>query len=216
MVRKSAQFAYGFKLIATWMLIPFVLMLGVLLAQEFSHKMTTTEVTLGEETYSGYPDEVLCYKTIINGNEREIYVPTNYRTGDRVTIVLRDGNFYKTPNDAKDLKACTTFGGRFMKVCNNNFGIHAAAIAAVLLVTFLLTVTKTKEIRKIYPKLSKITDISGIICSVIMSTVLVYAVIDNSLTSLGFAYLSLFLGIIYTTILSIAWICEFIIMARGK
>ena len=77
-------------------------------------------------------------------------------------------------------------------------------------------IKKAKEVRKIYPKLSKITDTAGIVCSVIMSSLLIYAVIDNTLTSLGFAYLGLFLGMIYTAIFAIAWIVEFIIMIRLK
>lgn len=216
MVRKTAQIAYGFKQIATWMLIPFVLMLGVMLVMEFSHRFTTTEVILGEETYSGYPDEYHAFKADINGKEEYVHAPVTSLTGDTITVILRDGKYYKTPEDADDLKECTSFGGRFMKVCGNNFGIHAAALAAVLLVTFLATIKKTKEVRELYPKLSKITDIAGIICSAIMSVVLIYAIIDNSLTSIGFAYLSLFLGIIYTAISVIAWVCELIIQMRLK
>ena len=216
MANKPVQLAYGFKLIATWMLIPFVLLLSVLLIQEFTHRFSTTEVTLGEETYSGYPDEYHAFKTDINGKERVVQAPVTSKTGDTITIILRDGNYYKTPHDADDLKACTTFGGRFMKVCGNNFGIHAAAIAAILLITFLITFTKTKDVRKVYLKLSKITDNAGMICSAIMSLVLVFAVIDGSLTSLGVAYLGLFLGIIYTAILAIAWLVECIIQMYCK
>lgn len=216
MANKPAQLAYGFKLIATWMLIPFVLMLSVLLIQEFTHRFSTTEVTLGEETYSGYPDEYHAFKTDINGKERVVQAPVTSKTGDTITVILRDGSYYKTPKDAEDLKATTTFGGRFMKVCGNNFGIHAAAIAAVLLISFFLTLTKTKDVRKVYPKLSKITDIAGMICSAIMSFLLVYAIIDGSLTSLGLAYLGLFLGIIYTAIFAIAWFAECIIQMCCK
>ena len=216
MVRKSAQFAYGFKLIATWMLIPFVVLVSALLIREFSHSFTSAEVTLGEEVHSSYPDEYHAFESDINGKTDYVHAPVTCKPGDTITVILRDGKYYKTPGDAEDLKACTTFGGRFMKAVDNNFGIHTVAIAAVLLVTFLLTIKKTKEVRKIYPKLSKITDIAGIVCSVIMSSLLIYAVIDNTLTSLGFAYLGLFLGMIYTAIFAIAWIVEFIIMIRLK
>ena len=57
MIKKPIFLAYGIKLIATWMLIPFVLMFVPILVKEFSATFSTQDVVLQEETYSGYPDE---------------------------------------------------------------------------------------------------------------------------------------------------------------
>jgi len=43
---KPVHFAYGIKLVALWMLIPFVLMFIPRLANEFKFQMTTAEVML--------------------------------------------------------------------------------------------------------------------------------------------------------------------------
>lgn len=216
MTNKIAQFVYGFKLIATWMLIPFVLFFSLMLYNEFKIKVTTTEVTLMKQLYSAYPDEYLAFEADINGKTRGVHAPVTSKSGDKITVVLRDGSYYLTPKTPDDLKAYTTFSGRFLKVCNNNLGYHAVALAVVLLITFLLTIGKTKDIRKIYPKLSKSADIAGIICSVIMSLALLYAVLDNSLTSMGIAYLALYLGIVYTAVFSISWLIEFTVFSRAK
>ena len=78
--------------------------------------------------------------------------------------------------------------------------------AVVLLITFLLTLGKKKLIRKEAPKLSKVTDITGIICSISMSAALIYGVVDNTLMGLGVAYMFLVLGMIYTTVFTVSWI----------
>ena len=109
-----------------------------------------------------------------------------------------------------------TVPGRFVRIVNSNFGIHLLAIAAVLLVGFLLTFPKRKEIRSQHPALSKVTDIAGMICSGVMSAALVFGVIEGSLTGIGIAYLGLFLGIAYTAVFLIAWIVQFLIMTFAK
>ena len=206
MIKKPMIFAYGIKLIAMWMLIPFILMFIPALAREFAVNVTTQQVVLGEQTYSRYPDEVLYFNTDVNGKEREVSAPVTCKTGDTVTIVLRNGSYSHTPRDAKELAEHATFRGRFLKICNNNFGIHTAAIAVVFLLTFIVTFKKRKVLRAECPKLSIVTDIAGLACSVIMSASLLYAVMDNGLGALGIAYLSLFLGIAYTVIFIISWI----------
>lgn len=67
MIRKPVFWAYGIKLIATWMLIPFILMFVPILVSEFSATFSAQEVVLQEETYSGYPDKFSSFKTTING-----------------------------------------------------------------------------------------------------------------------------------------------------
>jgi hypothetical protein len=49
-----------------------------------------------------------------------------------------------------------------------------------------------------------------------MSAALLYGVIDNTLTSLGIAYLGLFLGILYTAVFVIVWAVRSAIAAPGK
>ena len=75
-----------------------------------------------------------------------------------------------------------------------------------MLITFFLTLGKKKLIRKEAPKLSKVTDIAGIICSISMSAALIYGVVDNTLMGLGVAYMFLVLGMIYTAVFSVSWI----------
>ena len=206
MLKKPMIFAYGIKLIAMWMLIPFIVMFIPMLAEEFSVKVTTQQVVLGEQTHSPYSDEILFFKADVNGTERDVGAPVTCKTGDTVTIVLRDGSYYITPDDAQELADCTTFGGRFLKICNNNFGYHTVVIAAVLLITFLVTFRKRKDLRAELPTLSKVTDITGLSCSVIMSAAVLYALADNGLGAIGIAYLGLLLGIAYTVIFIISWI----------
>ena len=216
MKRNPLQFAYGLKLVALWMLIPFILFFIPLLAKEFSGKVTTQEVTLMEETHSGYPDEILCFKTDINGKERIVFAPVTSKTGDKVTVILRNGSYFTTVLDPADQFKHATFAGRFLKVCGNNFGYHTVIIAAVLLLTFLITFRQRKDIRSKYQKLSKITDIGGMIVCFIMSAALIYGAIEGSLMGIGFAYLGLFLGIIYTAVFVIAWVIEWLIFNFSK
>ena len=208
MFNKASQFAYGIKLIATWMLIPFVLMFIPILCKEFRYQMTACEVTLMKETYSAYPDEYSSFETEINGRERVVQAPVTSKEGDKITVILRNGEYYLTPQDSGTMDSYMTFGGRFIRVTNNNLGYHVIGLSIALVLSFLFTFKNRRAIRKTYPLLSKVTDIAGITVSVIMSAVLVYAAIDGTLTSLSFAYLSLMLGIAYTAIFVLAWIVD--------
>ena len=216
MIRKPFHFVYGIKLIATWMIIPFVLMFIPMLTKEFKAKITTQEVVLMKQAYSGYPDEYLNYETDINGKKRYVQAPVTSKEGDTVTVLLRDGDYYLTPFDSEEMNKHATVKGRFLKVCDNNFGYHVIGLAAALLLSFLLTLKKTKAIRSEHPKLSKATDIGGIIVSVIMSASLLFGVIDNTLDGLAVAYLALSLGIIYTAVFVLAWAVQSIIAAFAK
>ena len=207
MVRKTALFAYGIKVIAIWMLIPFVLMFIPRFAGEFGAKVTVQEVTLVKETFSMYPDE---------HKKTNVIAPLTSKEGDTITVILRDGEYYKTANDAEDINANVSFAGRFMKIANNNFGYHVIGLAAAFLLTFLLTIKRGKAIRKTAPKLSKITAAIGFAVSVLMSAALLYGVIDNSLTSLGIAYLGLSLGILYTAVFVIVWAVRSAIAGPAK
>ena len=133
MVRKTALFAYGIKVIAIWMLIPFVLMFIPRLAGEFGAKVTVQEVTLVKETFSMYPDEHKRYEADVNGRKTNVIAPLTSKEGDTITVILRDGEYYKTANDAEDINANVSFAGRFMKVANNNFGYHVLGLAAAVL-----------------------------------------------------------------------------------
>ena len=198
MVRKTFLFAYGIKVIAIWMLIPFVLMFIPRFAGEFGAKVTVQEVTLVKETFSMYPDEHKRYEADVNGRKTNVIAPLTSKEGDTITVILRDGEYYKTANDAEDINANVSFAGRFMKIANNNFG------------------KRGKAIRKTAPKLSKITAAIGFAVSVLMSAALLYGVIDNSLTSLGIAYLGLSLGILYTAVFVIVWAVRSAIAGPGK
>lgn len=206
MIRKPFMFLYGIRLIALWMLLPFVFMFIPMLVSEFSAKMSTEEVRLLKQTYSFYPEDVSCFEVDVNGTHRSIYVPVTCKEGEVITVILKDGEYYKTPEDAKDIHVCTSFTGRFMKVCNNNFGYHTVGAAAVLLISFLITADKSKTIRSDHPKFSKVTDIVGAICSGVMSIALVYAVSEGTLYGIGIAYIGLFVGIIYTAVFVAAWV----------
>ena len=216
MVRKTALFAYGIKIIAIWMLIPFVLMFIPIFAGEFGAKVTVQEVTLVKETFSMYPDEHKRYEADVNGRKTNVIAPLTSKEGDTITVILRDGEYYKTANDAEDINANVSFAGRFMKIANNNFGYHVIGLAAAFLLTFLLTIKRGKAIRKTAPKLSKITAAIGFAVSVLMSAALLYGVIDNSLTSLGIAYLGLSLGILYTAVFVIVWAVRSAIAGPAK
>jgi len=205
MIRKALRFTYGVKLIATWMIIPFILMFIPQLVSEFRQDITTTAVTLLEETYSGYPDVYRCFKAEVNGKMRDVQAPVTSETGDTITVVLRNGEYYLSVKEPNDYRDHVTFSGRFLRVCNNIFGYHVIGIGAVLLLSFLITIRKRKEIRTKMPGISKVTDIAGLICAVIISVPMVYAVIENSLSGIGFAYLGLFLGIAYTAAFALAW-----------
>ena len=176
-----------------------------ILSAEFSTRVSAQEVTLLKETFSYYPDEHKCFEVDINGTIRSINAPVTCESGDTVTIILRNGSYYITPKTPEILKANTTFMGRFLKVVNNNFGYHVIGFAAGLLITSLITVKNRKTIRSVYPNLSRATDIVGIIVSAIMSAALLYAVIDSTLTSLGIAYLFLFVGMVYMAVFVIIW-----------
>ena len=216
MARRPVEFAYGIKLIALWMLIPFLCLMIPKFYAEFSTKMTAQEVTLGEERYSMYPDEYKGFRAEINGNEVGVYAPVTSKKGDKITVVLRDGNYYLTPKNEQILKSYTTFGGRFVRVANNSGGFHVLGLAAMLLITFLITLKKNKEIREVYPKLAKTTKIIGAICCGFMSAATLYYSIDGSLTSVGWLLIGLFVGIIYTLIFLLAWITECAIMTFAK
>jgi hypothetical protein len=208
MISKPVSFAYGIKLVALWMLIPFVLMFIPRLATEFSAKVTIHEATLVADSFSNYPDEILWFDADINGQRYNVSAPTTAKVGDKVTVVLRDGNYYRTASDDQILHEATTFSGRFLKVTNNNFGYHVIGLAAALLLGFVITIGKGKAIRMQFPVLSKVTNVTGIVVAVIMSAALLFAVIDNSLAGIGVAYISLMIGILYTVVFVLAWIID--------
>ncbi len=216
MKAKPLHLIYGIKLVAAWMLIPFVLFFFPLLVNEFKYTMTTQEVTLKEEVYSAYPDEYKDFKADVNGRERYVQAPVTAGEGDVITVILRNGDYYMSTLNPNAIRDYVTVPGRFVRIVNSNFGIHLLAIAAVLLVSFLLTFPKRKQIRSQHPALSKVTDIAGMICSGVMSAALVFGVIEGSLTGIGIAYMGLFLGIAYTAVFLIAWIVQFLIMTFAK
>lgn len=216
MVRKTALFVYGIKIIAMWMLIPFVLMFIPGFISEFGAEVSVQEVTLMTETYSIYPEEHKRFEADVNGRKTNVIAPLTSKEGDTITVILRDGEYYKTANDAEDINANVSFAGRFMKIANNNFGYHVIGLAAAFLLTFLLTIKRGKAIRKTAPKLSKITVVIGFVVSVLMSAALLYGVIDNTLSSLGIAYLGLYLGILYTAVFVIVWAIGSAIATPGK
>ncbi len=215
MIRGPVKFAYGLKLVATWMLIPFLLMLVTALAAEFKDRMTYQEVVLKTETRS-YPEGFLCFKTDINGREDSVIVPDTYKEGDTVTVILRNGEYFKTAVSEQEIKDHTTIIGRTIRVCNNRFGYLVTGIACVLLISFLITFKKRKDVRKEFPKISKVTDIAGVVCSVAMSATLVYAVLDYSLDGLAVAVISFFLGIVYASVFVLAWLIESLIHTYAK
>ena len=208
MISKPVSFAYGIKQVALWMLIPFVLMFIPRLATEFSAKVTIHEATLVADSFSNYPDEILWFDADINGQRYNVSAPTTAKVGDKITVVLRDGNYYRTASDDQILHEATTFSGRFLKVTNNNFGYHVIGLAAALLLGFIITIGKREAIRKQFPLLSKVTNITGIVVAVIMSAALLFAVIDNSLSGIGIAYIGLMIGILYTVVFVLAWIID--------
>ena len=211
MVKKAVCFAYGIRLIAIWMLIPFVLMFVPTLYKEFSAKMTVAEAELKDEISRPYPVMYMRFSADIDGEEYFVEAPPESVTGDRITVILKNGEYYKTPVDSADLEANTTFGGRFLKVCKNNFGYHVVGLASALLITFLITFKSRKAIRTACPVISKVTDITGIVFSVVMSASLIFGVIDNTLDGLVIAYLALYAGILYTAVFGITWFVRSII-----
>ena len=90
------------------------------------------------------------------------------------------------------------------------------SVVLQLLICFLITVKKSKDIRGVYPKLAKSTNIIGIICSVLMSAAMIFYHVDGSLTSTGFVLIGLLIGIIYTAVFMLAWLIECLIMAFAK
>ena len=216
MKTKPVQLVYGIRLIATWMIIPFILMFIPMLIEEFSANVTTAEVTLKEEAYSMYPDEVLCFKTDINGRENIVFTSVDAKTGDKVTVILKNGSYYKTIMDENEYRDHVTLPGRFLRISNNLYGYIVIALFAVLMLTVPFTLKKGKEVRPVYPKLAKITDIAGIICAVIMSAGLLYAVIENTLTGVVTGIFALIFGIVYSALFFLAWIIEWLIINKLK
>ncbi|MBO4579152.1 MAG: hypothetical protein J5715_03250 [Clostridiales bacterium] len=209
MVGKLLKFAYGIKLIATWMIIPFILSLVPGLWNEFTTQYSTQEVTLVKESYSGYPDVYLAFDAEAGGkNYVGVHTPVTSKVGDTVTVVLRNGKYYLTPEDEATMNAYMTVPGRFLRITNNFLGYHVAGFAAALLISFILTFKKRKEIRSLRPILSKVTDIAGIVFSAGMSFALIYGVTAETLTALGIALIGMGAGIVYTAVFTFAWLVE--------
>lgn len=213
MFKKPIQAAYGLKLISFWILIPFVLMLIVTLGNEFRNRMTVQDVILKEETLSRYPDDYSSFKTELNGKEFNVNTSKEYKEGDTVTIILKNGEYYMTPDTLKIQKSYSTFFGRVLRVSNNLMGYIIIGASSVCLITFLLTFKKTKDLRKEYPKLSKVTNISGIISAAIMSGLFIFAVIEGSLNGLCAGIFGVILGIIYTAVFLLVWMGTWAIYA---
>ena len=213
---KRAGLAYGIRLISAWMLIPFVLMFILMFAKEFFHKVSTAEVELKEEAYSHYPDEISCFKADVNENELVVYAPVTAKTGDKITVIFKDGLYFKSAIEPDDIRDYVTVSGRFMRICNNIMGYHLLGLAFVLLVSFMFTLKRSKAIRGIYPKLSKITNIAGAVFSLVMSAAMVYDVFDSSLESMVYSIFSMIGGIIYSAVFVLAWITEFIVVNRYR
>ena len=211
MFKKPIQVAYGIRVVAFWMLIPFVVMFITCEAYEFKNHMTTQDVVLLEESYSMYPEEYSSFYTDINGKKSGVHAPVDSKVGDTITVILRNGEYYMTAKDDQTIKDYATVPGRFLRIFrtifgNSIFGIHMIGLALVCLITFLISLKKTKDVKKEYPKLSMVTNIAGIVCSVIMSAALINAVVSNDLTGLAFGVLSLILGIIFTAVFVFIWV----------
>ena len=211
MISIPVKIAYGIRKVALWMFIPFFLMFIPPLVKEFSYDMSTVEVLLKEESYSSYPDDILCFKADVNGKERLIYAPVTAKVGDNIKIILRDGEYYKSVLSEDDIRDCVSYKGRFLGITDNKLGYHVPPLAAVLLISFLISRRKANQVRESLPKLSKITDIAGIICAVLMSIALIYGMMSPTLTSMSLSFAGLFLGIGYTAVFTLAWLFESIL-----
>lgn len=205
---RPIQFAYGIKLMATWMMIPFIVMTAQLLFTEFSHKIEAREVTLLEESFNSTPEYCSRFFIDIDGKQDVASTNVGYKTGDKITVIIMDGDYYKTVYNDDEIKKETTIIGRSIKACDNDFSYFAIGVASALLISFVLTFKSRKAIREEYPKISKVTDIAGIVCCILMSAAFFYAVADNSLDGLATAILGLFLGGAYVLLFTLGWLID--------
>ena len=161
MLKKLTHIIYGIRLIVTWTLIVLTVLEGYYLIREFGIHTETSNVVLGEAEYRQYSNEYTMFKVTVDGKDMTAKVPAAYTTGDEVEVIVRDDIYPLILKDAESEYDYISLEGRTKRALDNDASRLIGDAAALFILTFALTLKKGRDIKGLYPKLTKATYIFG-------------------------------------------------------
>lgn len=163
MLKKLTHILYGIRLIVTWVLTVLMVLEGYCLVREFSIQAATCNLILGEAEYRQYSNEYTMYKVSVDGKDMTARVPAGYTAGDEVEVIVRDDVYPLILSDEESEYDLISKEGRAKRALDNDASRLIRYAAALFIVTSALTLKKGRDIRQLYPKLTKATFIFGAI-----------------------------------------------------
>ncbi|MCR5530108.1 MAG: hypothetical protein K6F49_12930 [Saccharofermentans sp.] len=187
----------GLRIVLFWILMGFVA-IGVSSAYKEMHvDVTVADGIVGESIVAGsYSTEYSC---IVNGSEVKLHDTASHVPGDKVLVVVRDGNPYAIVSSDK-VDSYTSMPSRIMRAINYDLkGDHVFVLIPYILLLFV-TLRSRREFRKTYPVLIVVTHIFGLIFAWLfyITAFWVYVAVP----------------VIYGVIFSVVWIVRILMRAK--
>ena len=187
----------GLRIVLFWILVGFVA-LGVMSAYKEMHvDVTVADGIVGESIVVGsYSTEYSC---IVNGSEVKLYDTASHVPGDKVLVIVRDGDPYAIVSSDK-VDSYTSMPSRIMRAINYDLkGDYKFVLIPYILLLFI-TLRSRREFRKTYPILIVVTHIFGLIFA--------------WLFYITAFWLYVAVPVVYGVIFSVVWIVRILIRAK--
>lgn len=187
----------GLRIVLFWILMGFVA-LGVLSAYKEMHvDVTVADGIVGESIVAGnYSTEYSC---IVNGSEVKLHDTAAHAPGDRVLVIVRDGNPYAIVSSDK-VDSYTSMPSRIMRAINYDLKGDYVFVLIPYILMLLVTLRSRREFRKTYPILIVVTHIFGLIFAWLFY-----------ITAFWF-YVAV--PVVYGVIFSVVWIVRILMRAK--
>ena len=201
MIKKSIfQILNGFRIIAFWIFASLLVISVMAAERESKVKITVEDAVLGYKINEyGVGDRIQEFDCVVNGRKIVVHDTEGRKTGDKVQLIFRDGEYYalvssEFPDNGVTLRDRISY--RFTMATGGNLVFTLIAYVFFFIITF-----KTrKEFRKEYPVLFIVTHVFGLI-SVFLFWIYCF-------------WLEFFNMIVYAVIFAIIWIIRVIVHNR--
>lgn len=201
MIKKSIfQILNGFRIIAFWIFASLLVISVMAAVRESKVKITVEDAVLGYKINEyGMGDRIQEFDCVVNGRKIVVHDTEGRKTGDKVQLIFRDGEYYalvssEFPESGVTLKDRISY--RFTMATGGN--LIFTLIAYVFF--FIITFKTRKDLRKEYPVLFIVTHVFGLI-SVFLFWIYCF-------------WLEFFNLIVYAVIFAIIWIIRVIVHNR--
>ena len=201
MIKKSiVQILNGFRIIAFWIFASLLVISVMAAERESKVKITVEDAVLGYKINEyGMGERIQEFDCVVNGRKIVVHDTEGRKTGDKVQLIFRDGEYYalvssEFPENGVTLKDRISY--RFTMATGGNLVFTLIAYVFFFIITF-----KTrKEFRKEYSVLLIVTHVFGLI-SVFLFWIYCF-------------WLEFFNLIVYAVIFAIIWIIRVIVHNR--